>query len=128
MNNDITTSFLYAKGYRVNSKGEWFKLTPSPVPAIPHTVQKPDIRDGPKGKDTGETLRPIGPVRMVITSFRVRLCDIDNLEPKWIIDAMRYAGVIIGDSPEEISELHMRQVKVDHFIDEHTEITIEAAN
>jgi len=64
---------------------------------------------------------------MVITSYRVKLCDIDNLEPKFIIDALRYGMLIVDDSPKFISELSLRQVQVRHFIDEHTEITIEPA-
>jgi len=61
---------------------------------------------------------------LVVTSYRVKLCDIDNLEPKFLIDALRYGKLIANDSPKDISELSVRQVKVQHFIDEHTEVEI----
>ena len=31
--------------------------------------------------------------RVVVTSFRCRLTDLDNLCPKWLIDALRYKDV-----------------------------------
>ncbi len=117
---DLTTSILWQKGYRLNSKGEWYK----PTVELPHPVQKPNLCNGPKREDARKEVSPRSRVRMVITSYRVKLCDIDNLEPKFIIDALRYGKLIVDDSPKFISELSLRQVQVAHFIDEHTEIEI----
>ena len=59
-----------------------------------------------------------------IISYRTRPCDTDNLCPKWIIDALRYARVIEDDSPEHI-ELQISQRKVDHYNQEKTLIELE---
>jgi hypothetical protein len=45
-----------------------------------------------------------------ITSFRKRLIDPDNLCPKYLIDGLRYAGLISGDSPDLVT-LQISQVK-----------------
>src|SRR5690242_5501842 len=60
-----------------------------------------------------------------IRSFRVRLCDPDNLCPKYFIDCLRYAGSIPDDRPEDI-ELSMRQIKVSKRSEDRTEIEIVA--
>ena len=59
-----------------------------------------------------------------IISYRTRTCDTDNLCPKWIVDALRYARIIQDDSPEHI-ELQMRQEKVGRKTEECTKIEIE---
>ena len=47
---------------------------------------------------------------MRVVSFRARLCDPDNLCPKYFIDCLRYAGLIADDAPEFIT-LEVRQVR-----------------
>jgi Holliday junction resolvase RusA-like endonuclease len=59
-----------------------------------------------------------------IISYRTRTCDTDNLCPKWIIDALRYAQLIKDDTPEHI-ELQVRQEKVAHRTEEKTIIELE---
>lgn len=63
-------------------------------------------------------------VRVSVVSFRTRLCDPDNLCPKYFVDCLRYAGLIENDRPEDIS-LQVSQVKVRTKSEERTEITIE---
>jgi len=58
-----------------------------------------------------------------IVSFRKRLLDIDNLCPKFHVDALRYLGLIPGDSPDLI-DLRVRQEKVKRDFDVRTQITI----
>lgn len=120
MSRDITTSILYQKGYRINSRGEWYK----PAPELPHPVEEPNIRHGAEGPDARKENSAGRRVRLVITSYRVKLCDIDNLEVKFLVDALRYGKLITNDSPEFVGELSIRQVKVEHFIDEHTTVEL----
>lgn len=61
--------------------------------------------------------------RVVVTSFRCRLTDLDNLCPKWLIDALRYRGRIPDDSPDHIV-LEVRQQKVAHKSEEGTLVEI----
>lgn len=63
-----------------------------------------------------------GRCRVIIESRRARLCDIDNLYVKAALDAVRYAGFIRDDSPDDI-ELTVRQTKVKKK-DEETVISI----
>jgi hypothetical protein len=74
--------------------------------------------DAPEEGSTG------GSVVLVFTSYRVKLCDPDNLEIKFVVDALRYCHLIRNDSPKDIAEIRVRQVQVPHFSDEHTEIKI----
>lgn len=52
-------------------------------------------------------------VRVIIESFRSKLCDVDNLSggAKFLIDGLRYHHLISDDSPEHI-ELVVTQRKV----------------
>ena len=69
-----------------------------------------------------------GAVRPVvrITSYRCRLLDPDNLAGgcKPLIDSLRYAGFIHGDSPQEIVFIP-EQVKVANRKEERTTVDIE---
>lgn len=62
-------------------------------------------------------------VHVSIVSFRRKLCDPDNLCPKYFIDCLRYAGLIANDRPEDIT-LQVSQVKVKTKIEERTELEI----
>ena len=57
-----------------------------------------------------------------IRSFRSRLCDPDNLCPKYFIDCLRYAGSIPDDRPQDIT-LSISQFKVPRH-EQRTEIEI----
>jgi Holliday junction resolvase RusA-like endonuclease len=69
------------------------------------------VRDRPHGKVKGEKKDPVG-YSVRVTSYRSRLCDPDNLLPKYFIDALRYAGVLPDDRPEDIKEYSISQKKV----------------
>lgn len=58
-----------------------------------------------------------------VTSYRKRLCDADNLCPKYFIDCLRYCEAIKDDSAKHIT-LEVNQVKVNHYEDECTAIEI----
>lgn len=58
-----------------------------------------------------------------VRSFRCRLCDPDNLCPKYFIDSLRYASLLPDDRPEVI-ELTVSQEKVSRKEFERTEIEI----
>jgi len=60
---------------------------------------------------------------VVVTSFRRRLLDEDNLAVKWHVDALRYAGILYQDSPDRVS-IKANQIKVKSKEEERTEITI----
>jgi len=64
-----------------------------------------------------------GKLAVIVTSFRRRLLDEDNLAVKWHVDALRYAGIIPDDAPEKVS-IKARQEKVSLKEDERTEIEI----
>jgi len=50
-------------------------------------------------------------LRVVVTSRRCRLLDPDNVCPKYVIDLLRYGGVLRDDSPDLI-DLEIRQERV----------------
>ncbi len=75
------------------------------------------------GPAQGET-QDAGRAFVFITSFRRRLLDTDNLVGKYVVDSLRYAGLIFDDSPDQIT-LTVRQRKVAHKGEERTEVTIE---
>lgn len=58
-----------------------------------------------------------------ITSFRKKLLDTDNLCSKWFTDALRYAAILPGDSPDE-AFIFTTQEKVADESEERTEIEI----
>ena len=77
--------------------------------------------DSQNGGTQKSATRPV--VR--ITSFRVHLLDEDNLSGgcKPLLDSLRYAGLIHGDSPKEII-FQPEQIRVAHRKEEHTTVDI----
>lgn len=71
-------------------------------------------------RETGHASRLL----VSVTSYRKRLCDPDNLCPKYFIDCLRYAQIIPDDRPQDI-ELRVSQEKSKQ---ERTKITIERLN
>lgn len=61
---------------------------------------------------------------VVVTSYRRRLLDEDNLVEKWHVDALRYAGILPADSPDQ-ARIQVKQEKVRTKEEECTVITIE---
>lgn len=126
MTEKFTEAILWKKGFRRNDRGEW--VPGKTAAGLSPAIEKPHLRHEAKATDAGKKDCPGRRLRLVITSYRVKLCDIDNLEPKFLIDALRYAKIIVDDSPQDITELTLHQVKVRHRILEHTEIEIHTTN
>lgn len=94
-----------------------------------HPVQnpqpKPPVLDEPARADAGQESRPTR-VKVRIISYRCRLLDIDNLAggSKFLIDAIRYQGLIRDDSPDAI-ELSVSQIRVSKRDLEETVVILE---
>ena len=112
----LTAQQLKDLGY-VERNGEWHKVGGAASRAEP----QPPLRDEPLAAPPREA-RHAGRVRVSVVSYRARLCDPDNLCPKYFIDCLRYAGLIADDSPECIT-LEVRQVRCARA-DERTELVI----
>jgi hypothetical protein len=85
-------------------------------------VPEPPVRHEPVAAAEGEA-ENTDRVRVCVAGFRRRLCDPDNLCPKYFIDCLRYAGFIPDDRERDIT-LEVRQEKVKTKAEERTEITI----
>ena len=86
-----------------------------------HAFVEQNSGDAPNAADKPPQFN--SPVRVVFTHYRKRLCDLDNLSTKAVLDAIVSAGFLAGDSPEQVAEITHRQVKSD---DEKTIVTIES--
>jgi len=109
-----------------NASLSCFKLNSDPeaVGGLQNTVPEPVIRKSAQIKNEGKERSTVGPRFCVtITSYRCRLLDADNLCPKFLIDALRYKGLIPDDSPDHII-LEVRQQKVDSKAKEGTLVEI----
>lgn len=60
-----------------------------------------------------------------IKSYRIRPVDSDALVGKWMVDALRYSGLLPGDSIGEL-DYQIRQIKVPSKSLERTEVEIIA--
>lgn len=58
-----------------------------------------------------------------IESHRIHLLDEDNLVVKWFVDALRYAGILPSDAPDQ-ARIVTTQIKVAHKAEEKTVIQI----
>ncbi len=91
-----------------------------------YTDPKSSLRDGALAKNQAK--KGNSPKCMVsITSYRVRLADVEGLCGKWHLDALRYAGVIEDDTEEAIS-YQISQKKVAKKTQEKTLIVVTYAN
>lgn len=82
----------------------------------PPVCNEPVAEETGKGSDSKR-------IRISVSSFRRKLCDPDNLCPKYFIDCLRYAQIIKDDNPNEIT-LEVSQHKVRNKSDERTELEI----
>ena len=112
----MTVEQLKQAGY-VERNGEWHKARG----AASGAELEPLVRDEPLAAASGEG-RDASRVRVCVVSFRARLCDPDNLCPKYFIDCLRYAGLIADDAPDCIT-LEVRQVRC-RRLEQRTEILI----
>jgi hypothetical protein len=90
-----------------------------PPPTAEH---QPPVRNEPVGPKAGEAGNPTR-VHVSVTSIRTRLCDPDNLCPKYFIDCLRYAELIPNDRPQDIT-LSVSQEKCAHIDEERTIIEL----
>lgn len=79
---------------------------PKKKPEPEHPVRNDSM--GEADREEGNSTR----FHVRITSYRKRLLDPDNLAggTKWFTDCLRYAGIIVEDTPEEIT-IENRQKK-----------------
>ncbi len=108
---------LRAKGYQLIN-GQWF--APSRV------AQSAQHQPGTGNEPVAKSERKIGdPVRrfVLIKSYRRRLVDRDGVWVKYLIDALRRAGILYDDT-EEFLDYKVEQHQVSSSRYERTEITI----
>lgn len=99
--------------------------TPAPLgPKAPAPKLERRVRHGSLAKGKVEGRNPVR-VSVLITSYRVRLLDEDNLCEKYHVDCLRYAGLLSADTPGA-AQITTRQQKVGSKAEERTEILISA--
>lgn len=93
---------------------------------VPDTVVECPFRLQPLGEEEGEGESP-SRIAVRFISRRVRLLDPDNLTPKYVLDGLRYSGLIYDDRATDIT-FSCEQEKVAHRAEEETVIEIEYVN
>lgn len=117
------TELLKAKGYRIidgqwYGPGRWAEVNDL-APAAGH---KPNPEHEPLAAPARKVADPVR--RFVrVTSYRCRLVDRDALWVKYVIDALRYAGVLFEDTPHWL-EIEVHQTQVSDKRNERTELVI----
>jgi hypothetical protein len=88
---------------------------------------KPAVMESrPRPKQVGpRKIKEVDPRKfhVVVTNYRRRLLDEDNLCEKYVVDCVRYARIIPGDAPQT-THIEVRQCKVDSESDERVEVDI----
>ena len=64
------------------------------------------------------------PVSIRIHSYRCRLCDVDGISSKALIDGLVLTNVIADDSTKEVREVTYEQTKVKNKSDEKVVVTV----
>jgi hypothetical protein len=64
------------------------------------------------------------PVSVRIHSYRCRLCDVDGVSGKALLDGLVHANVIADDSTKEVVEVLFKQTKVKNKSDEKVVVTV----
>jgi hypothetical protein len=95
---------------------------PDDTSDVQNTFAQQTFLDGTLGEEEGEGFSPnrIG-IRFI--SRRTRLLDPDNLTPKYLLDGLRYAGLIHDDRAQDIT-VQTEQEKVRFKAEEETLIEI----
>ena len=86
------------------------RLNPSVVAGVSAAIVEPGALSPLASRPQNEA-GGTGRVCVTITVATTRLRDPDNTVVKWLVDAMRYAGIIRDDAETDIL-LNVRQVKV----------------
>jgi len=66
----------------------------------------------------------IARVSIEIVSYRTRLCDVDGVSGKAIIDGIVASGLLQDDTTEFVQEVRYRQIKVKNYEEEKTLVII----
>jgi hypothetical protein len=74
----------------------------------------------PKGKGPAFD----SPVSIHIHSFRCRLCDVDGVSGKALLDGLVHANVIADDSTKDVVEVLFKQTKIKNKSDEKVVVTV----
>ena len=64
------------------------------------------------------------PVSVRVHSYRCRLCDVDGVSGKALLDGLVHANVIADDSTKEVREVTYAQTKVKNKSDEKVVVTV----
>lgn len=64
------------------------------------------------------------PVSVRVHSYRCRLCDVDGVSGKALLDGLVHANVIADDSTKEVVEVLFKQTKVKNKSDEKVVVTV----
>lgn len=64
------------------------------------------------------------PVSVLVTSYRAKLTDHDNVCVKFAIDAIVHRGILQDDSPAFVESVTIRQVKVKNESEEKTVVVL----
>jgi len=64
------------------------------------------------------------PVSIRVHSYRCRLCDVDGVSGKALLDGLVHANVIADDSTKEVVEVLFQQTKVKNKSDEKVVVTV----
>jgi hypothetical protein len=65
--------------------------------------------DAPLGTETVKGFN--SPVSISVHSIRKRLCDIDGISAKAVIDGLVHAKILIDDTPQYVKEVRFSQAK-----------------
>lgn len=64
------------------------------------------------------------PVSIRVHSYRCRLCDVDGISSKALIDGLVLTNIIADDSTKEVVEVLFKQTKVKNKSDEKVVVTV----
>ena len=109
-----------------NGKGKISFSKDSPYHlAVPSSNLEPTASLSPVAEKEDTRLDSFrGPVHLLVTSYRHRLCDADGISAKAAIDALVLAGILKDDSSEFVKEVRYEQIKVENEEPEQTIIEI----
>jgi Holliday junction resolvase RusA-like endonuclease len=84
---------------------------------------EPNPSDAPL--EAKEDARCNPPACITVTSYRCRLCDVDGISAKAIIDGLVHNGVLKDDGPRYVKKISYEQVKVKNTSEEKTVVEIK---
>jgi len=79
---------------------------------------------GNESIQTGKSPAFDSPVSIRIHSYRCRLCDVDGISSKALIDGLVLTNIIADDSTKEVREVTYAQTKVKNKSEEEVVVTV----